>query len=73
MTKRLWELGNKIAASHALVTVLSEEEKKAIHRYARISQIGASTRIENAVLTDAEINWLDTILGEDGSKTAFES
>jgi len=73
MTKRLWELGNKIAESHALVMTLSKEEKDAIHRYARISQIGASTRIENAVLTDAEINWLDTILGEDGRKTAFES
>ena len=73
MTKRLWELGNKIARSHIFLTTLSEEEKQAIHRYARISQIGASTRIENAVLTDAEINWLDTILGEDGRKTAFES
>ncbi len=34
--------------------------------------IGASTRIENAVLTDQEIEWVDTILQKDGKTTAFE-
>ena len=44
-----------------------------IHRYARMSQIGASTRIENAVLTDAEIDWMDTVLSKDARTTAFQS
>jgi Fic family protein len=35
--------------------------------------IGASTRIENAQLTDTEINWIDTILTLDSHVTAFES
>ncbi|MGV8949280.1 MAG: hypothetical protein ACOH2E_07980 [Candidatus Paracaedibacter sp.] len=34
--------------------------------------IGASTRIENAQLTDSEVNWLDTILSEDGKTTALD-
>jgi len=52
---------------------MPEAEKEAIHRYARISMIGASTRIENAMLTDSEVNWLDTILTQDGKTTALES
>lgn len=36
-----------------------------MHRYAKISNIGASTRIENAVLTDLEIDWMDTVLSRD--------
>lgn len=45
--------------------------KEAIHRFARVSNVGASTRIENAVLTDAEVGWLDTELAADGRTTAF--
>ncbi len=45
--------------------------KEAIHRSALVSNVGASTRIENAVLTDAEVWWLDTELGKDGRMTAF--
>ena len=51
---------------------LSPEEAKYLHRFALISNIGASTRIENAVLTDQEIEWVDTILQKDGKTTAFE-
>ncbi|MCK5806200.1 MAG: Fic family protein, partial [Lentisphaeria bacterium] len=40
-------------------------------RQAYISTIGASTRIENAVLTDAQIEWIDTELSADGRPTAF--
>jgi len=36
-----------------------------------ISTVGASTRIENAVLTDAEIAWVDTTLSNDGHPSAF--
>ena len=43
-----------------------------MHRFALISNIGASTRIENAVLTDQEIEWVDTTLDNDGRITAFE-
>ena len=51
---------------------LSTEEANYLHRFALISNIGASTRIENAVLTDTEIEWVDTILQKDGKTTAFE-
>ncbi len=33
--------------------------------------VGASTRIENAVLTDSEIDWLGFVLGKDGKQTAL--
>lgn len=55
------------------MSALSEEELQAIHQYARISMIGASTRIENAQLTDMEIDWMDTILSTEGKSTAFEN
>ena len=51
---------------------LSAEEAKFLNRFAFISNIGASTRIENAVLTDHEIEWVDTILTNDGKTTAFD-
>ena len=51
---------------------LSSEEAKYLHRFALISNIGASTRIENAILTDQEIEWVDTILQKNGKTMAFE-
>lgn len=51
---------------------LSVDEAGYLHRFAFISNIGASTRIENAVLTNREIDWVDTILQKDGKTTAFE-
>ena len=51
---------------------LSPDEAKYLYRFALISNIGASTRIENAVLTDQEIEWVDTVLNEDGKTTAFD-
>lgn len=51
---------------------ISEEEQSWLHRQAMISTIGASTRIENAVLTDAEIEWVDTTLSIDGGLNGFE-
>ncbi len=50
---------------------LSQEEKYFIERSVRISTIGSSTRIENAVLTDVEIDWLDTVISNDAKPTAF--
>ena len=51
---------------------LPPDEARYLHRFALISNIGASTRIENAVLTDQEIEWIDTALNKDGKVTAFE-
>jgi Fic family protein len=52
---------------------LPDAEASWLHRRALIGTIGASTRIENAVLTDAEIDWVDTALSRDGHGTAFEA
>lgn len=52
---------------------LGEDERAWLHRWAMISTIGASTRIENAILTDAEIEWVDTTLSADGHPSAFEA
>jgi Fic family protein len=51
---------------------LSADESKHLRRFALISNTGASTRIENAVLTDQEVEWIDTLLRNDGKATAFE-
>lgn len=53
--------------------VVTEDERAWLHRWALISTVGASTRIENAVLTDAEVEWVDTTLSKDGHPTAFEA
>ena len=42
-----------------------------LYRCALISNIGATTRIENAVLTDVEIEWVDTELSKDSKITAY--
>lgn len=52
---------------------VGEVERTWLHRWALISTVGASTRIENAMLTDAEIEWVDTTLSEDGRPSAFEA
>lgn len=48
------------------------EELEFLQKYSRISTIGSSTRIENAILTDIEINWIDTILTQELKEVAFE-
>jgi len=55
---KLQEITNQFAQTYAFLMTLSKEERLAMHRYARISMIGASTRIENAQLTDTEIDWM---------------
>lgn len=37
-----------------------------------VNPIGASTRIENAALTDAKIEWVDTPPTQNGKPTAYE-
>lgn len=67
----LKQLDRQFAQYYARLEALSSDEKAFLHRQARISMVGASTRIENALLTDTEINWIDTLLMEDGKPTAF--
>lgn len=55
------------------LSTMDEAEKAWLHKSVLISTIGASTRIENAVLTDAEIEWVDTTLTHDGKTTAYEA
>jgi len=51
---------------------LSAKEARYLNRFALISNVGASTRIENAVLTDREVEWLDTTLSRGGKSSVFE-
>lgn len=64
--------GDIVLLAHELST-MDQAEKSWLHKSILISTIGASTRIENAALTDAEIEWVDTTLTEDGKTTAYES
>ena len=61
----LRKLVQSIALTHQAVHDMDSEELDYIHRNVLISTVGASTRIENAVLTDAEVDWIDTKLTED--------
>jgi len=71
VTKLLKQVDLKAAKCTELLASVDVEARSAIHRQARISTIGATTRIENAVLTDAQIDWIDTELAADGRPTAF--
>ncbi len=71
LNQSITELDNLFIKAHAEISHYGVDELEALRRYARISSIGASTRIENALLTDSEISWLDTILSADGKTTSF--
>jgi len=72
-TRQLIALNELISEKYAFLETLQGDEKENIHRYAWISTVGASTRIENAVLTDGEIDWLDSVLSKDGKQTALDA
>jgi Fic family protein len=72
-TQNLIDLNEAISEKFADLRTISPKDREAIHHYAWISMVGASTRIENAILTDSEIGWLDSVLGKDAKKTAFET
>ena len=72
LIESLQELDNKFAKAFVDLQKSSMQELEALHRYAKVSMIGSSTRIENALLTDIEVNWIDTILTDDGKPTAFD-
>jgi Fic family protein len=71
LTQDLIDLQSTLSKKVLELQYLDSKELSAIHQYAKISQIGASTRIENAILTDSEIDLIDRILGEDPKTTAF--
>ena len=67
----LRELAQTTTRKHQAVLSIGSEELSYTHRNVLVSMVGASTRIENAVLTDAEVDWIDTKLTEDGKTTAY--
>lgn len=71
LTKKLKKVSDLASDRVAFLKGLNQEARDAVHRYARISSIGATTRIENAILTDSEIDWLDETLSQDGRPTSF--
>jgi Fic family protein len=71
--KALKNLHAKIVEKYKDIEGVEAEEARYLNRSAFISNIGASTRIENAVLTDREIDWVDTTLTQEGKTTAFDS
>lgn len=73
LEKELKKAEGLIVERYREIEALKPEERKYIEKQALISNVGASTRIENAVLTDVEIEWVDTTLTKDGKATAFEA
>ncbi len=69
--KQLKSLQSRLVEIHTELKPVMQEEKDYLNRCALISNIGATTRIENAVLTDVEIEWVDTELSKDGKTTAY--
>ncbi len=72
LEKALKKLNGLMAETYMELKSFSKEEARYLNHCALISNIGSSTRIENAVLTDHEVEWVDTALSEDGKTTAFE-
>lgn len=72
LEKALKTLHVRLAEVGVGLEQLAAPEADYLHRCALISNVGASTRIENAVLTDQEIEWVDTTLSESGRPTTFE-
>ena len=69
---KLRKLSEMLANVKQIAETLSVQELEYIKRNVFISNVGASTRIENAVLTNAEIDWIDTTLSEDSKTTAYD-
>lgn len=72
LEKALKALHVQLAETSAQLKPLDIPQADYLRRCALISNVGASTRIENAVLTDQEIDWVDTTLSDSGKPTAFE-
>lgn len=72
LEKELIRIQGLLVEAYKGLEDISGEEAKYLNKCAFISNIGASTRIENAILTDQEVEWVDTTLGMDPKTTAFE-
>ena len=72
LEKALKRLQAQIVGAAAGLGALSPTEAQYLNHCALISNVGASTRIENALLTDAEVEWVDTTLTTDSRTTAFD-
>jgi len=72
LEKLLKALQGRMAETCTRLLSLADHERQYLNKCALISTIGASTRIENAVLTDIEIEWVDTTLSANGRTTSFE-
>lgn len=70
--KQLKYLHGLLVEAYKDLEQATEEEKAYLNKCALISNVGATTRIENANLTDVEVEWVDTVLSKDGKATAFE-
>lgn len=70
--QKLKHLHSLLVESHKDLEQASSDEKAYLNKCALISNVGATTRIENAVLTDVEVEWVDTELSKEGKTTAFE-
>ncbi|MBF0493316.1 MAG: Fic family protein [Deltaproteobacteria bacterium] len=73
ITKELQDVNKLLVPVISKLKTYSPSFLDEIHHLAQVSNIGASTRIENAVLTDAEIYWIDTQLSQDVKTTTFEN
>lgn len=69
---RLKDLQAHLVEAHGRLRGMPKREADYLGHCALVSNVGASTRIENAVLTDSEIDWVETLLSRDGKTTAFE-
>jgi len=72
LEKKLKNISGLCSSVQEKLKSLTEEHREYIRRNALISNIGASTRIENAILTNVEIDWLDETLGKDARQGSFE-
>jgi Fic family protein len=71
LTRHLKQVDLKASRQADLLERLEPGDLEAMGRQVRISTIGATTRIENAILTDSEIDWIDTVLTNDGRPSSF--
>jgi len=70
--KELRRLQGLFVETYKTLEGISSDESNFLNRFALISNTGASTRIENAILTDQEIEWVDTTLKDDEKLTSYE-
>ena len=72
LEKELKRLEGLLTERYKESELLTTEEIDYIEQQALISNVGASTRIENAILTNSEIEWINSVLNKDGKTTAFD-